>query len=74
MRSNGEKFAKIATGTITAIVFAVLYAPLFISVLFSLVEIKRGKILWETFSFAPYFTLCRTPAFSPPSPIRPLSP
>ena len=62
MRSNGEKFAKIATGTITAIVFAVLYAPLFISVLFSLVEIRRGKILWETFSFGPYFSLWSNPS------------
>ena len=53
---------KIATGTITAIVFVVLYAPLFISVLFSLVEIRQGKILWETFSFGPYVTLWSNPS------------
>ena len=39
-----------------------LYAPVVISVLFSLVEIRRGKIFWETFSFGPYFTLWSNPS------------
>ena len=41
----------------TVLVFAVLYAPLFVSLLFSLVEIKRGVIQWDTLSFSPYLTL-----------------
>ena len=45
------------TGGITLLVFAVLYAPLFVSLLFSLVEIKRGVIQWDTLSFSPYLTL-----------------
>ena len=45
------------TGGITVLVFAVLYAPLFVSLLFSLVEIKRGVIQWDTLSFSPYLTL-----------------
>ena len=45
------------TGGITVLVFAVLYAPLFVSFLFSLVEIKRGVIQWDTLSFSPYLTL-----------------
>jgi len=45
------------TGGMTVLVFAVLYAPLFVSLLFSLVEIKRGVIQWDTLSFSPYLTL-----------------
>ena len=57
MQSGGQKIAVWVTGTLTVIVFALLYAPVFISMLFSLVEIRQGKILWETLSFSPYVTL-----------------
>ena len=62
MRTPGERAARIVTGVLTAAVFAVLYAPVFISVLFSLVEIRQGKILWETLSFSPYVTLWSNPS------------
>jgi ABC-type spermidine/putrescine transport system permease subunit II len=62
MRTSGERRAEIMTGVVTAIVFIVLYAPVMISVLFSLVEIRRGKILWETLSFEPYVTLWSNPS------------
>ena len=54
---SGQNLAVWLTGTLTVIVFALLYAPVFISMLFSLVEIRQGKILWETLSFSPYVTL-----------------
>jgi ABC-type spermidine/putrescine transport system permease subunit II len=54
---GGHKLAVWVTGTLTVIVFVLLYAPVFISMLFSLVEIRQGKILWETLSFSPYVTL-----------------
>ena len=57
MRTRGEALAMWGTGLVTAAVFALLYSPVFISVLFSLVEIKQGKILWDTLSFRPYVTL-----------------
>jgi ABC-type spermidine/putrescine transport system permease subunit II len=57
MRTRGEKLALWVTGLLTLAVFAILYSPLFISVLFSLVEIRRGDIQWETLSFTPYLTL-----------------
>ncbi|WP_373502664.1 ABC transporter permease [Aestuariivirga sp.] len=57
VQSGGQKIAVWVTGTLTVIVFVLLYAPVFISMLFSLVEIRRGKILWETLSFSPYVTL-----------------
>ena len=57
MRSTGERVAELAAGLLTAIVFVILYAPLIIGVLFSVVQIKQGKILWETFSVSPYVTL-----------------
>lgn len=57
MRTRGEKVAIRAAGLITVLVFVLLYSPVFISVLFSLVEIKQGKILWETLSLKPYATL-----------------
>ena len=62
MRTAGEHWAHRLTGLMTILIFTVLYAPVFISVLFSLVEIKQGKILWETFSFSPYLTLWSNPS------------
>ena len=57
MRSRGERVAELAAGALTGIVFVILYAPLIIGVLFSVVQIRQGKILWETFSVSPYMTL-----------------
>jgi ABC-type spermidine/putrescine transport system permease subunit II len=57
VQSRGQRVAVWLTGTLTVIVFSLLYAPVFISMLFSLVEIRQGKILWETLSFTPYVTL-----------------
>jgi len=57
IHGSGQTLAVWLTGTLTVIVFALLYAPVFISMLFSLVEIRQGKILWETLSFGPYLTL-----------------
>lgn len=57
MQSGKHRLAVWMTGTLTVIVFILLYAPVFISMLFSLVEIRQGKILWETLSFSPYATL-----------------
>lgn len=62
MKLSGERRAEIATGALTAAVFAVLYAPVVISVLFSLVEIRKGKIAWETLSISPYLTLWSNPS------------
>jgi ABC-type spermidine/putrescine transport system permease subunit II len=62
MQTSNERRAEIATGILTAVVFVVLYAPVIISVLFSLVEIRRGEILWETLSFEPYLTLWSNPS------------
>jgi ABC-type spermidine/putrescine transport system permease subunit II len=57
MRSKSERMAELAAGALTGVVFVILYAPLIIGVLFSVVQIRQGKILWETFSVSPYVTL-----------------
>lgn len=57
MQGTGHRVAVWLTGTLTAAVFILLYAPVFISMLFSLVEIRQGRILWDTLSFSPYVTL-----------------
>jgi len=62
MRARSERYAEIAAGILTAAVFVVLYAPVIISVLFSLVQIRQGQILWETLSFSPYVTLWSNPS------------
>jgi ABC-type spermidine/putrescine transport system permease subunit II len=62
MRAAGERLAIQWTGLLTVLVFALLYAPVFISLLFSLVQIKQGKVLWDTFSAAPYVTLWSNPS------------
>lgn len=62
MRARSERKAEIAAGILTGIIFMVLYAPVITSVLFSLVEIRQGKVLWETLSFSPYVTLWSNPS------------
>jgi ABC-type spermidine/putrescine transport system permease subunit II len=57
MRTSGERLALWVTGLLTFSVFIILYSPLFISMLFSFVEIRKGHILWETLSITPYMTL-----------------
>jgi ABC-type spermidine/putrescine transport system permease subunit II len=57
MHSTSERIAEILAGTLTVFVLCVLYAPIAISALFSVVEIKSGRILWESFSFAHYRAL-----------------
>ena len=43
MRSTGERIAEFAAGALTAIVFMILYAPLIIGVLFSVVRDQAGQ-------------------------------
>lgn len=43
MQGTGHRVAVWLTGTLTAAVFILLYAPVFISMLFSLVEIRQGQ-------------------------------
>ena len=52
----------------------ILYAPVLVSVLFSVVGIRQGKILWETFSLSPYVTLWSNASVLQRSPTRQLSP
>ncbi|MBL8580369.1 MAG: ABC transporter permease [Mesorhizobium sp.] len=57
MSSRGERIPEILAGFLTVLVLLVLYAPVLVSALFSVVTIQRGTILWETFSLSSYATL-----------------
>ena len=57
LRTRGEIAAEIVAGVLTAVTFLVLYAPIVVSAVFSVVEIRRGRILWETFTLSHYVTL-----------------
>jgi ABC-type spermidine/putrescine transport system permease subunit II len=57
LRSRGERIAEWVALALTAAVFLVLYAPIIVSAVFSVVEIRKGQILWETFTFSHYVTL-----------------
>lgn len=57
LRTRGERIAERLAFLVTAITFLVLYAPVIVSAVFSVVELRRGKILWETFTFNYYVTL-----------------
>ena len=57
LRSRAERVAEVLAGAMTGVAFLVLYAPILVSAVFSVVEIRRGRILWETFTFAHYVTL-----------------
>lgn len=62
MRAEGDRLPLWITGMVTGLVFILLYSPVFISLLFSIVEIRQGKILWETLSFKHYVTLWSNPS------------
>jgi ABC-type spermidine/putrescine transport system permease subunit II len=57
LRTPGERVAEIIAGLLTLLTFLVLYAPILVSAVFSVVEIRRGEILWETFTLVHYVTL-----------------
>lgn len=48
MPSRTERIVDIVLALLAGVVFVVLYAPLIISALFSVVEVKRGVIQWDT--------------------------
>ena len=62
MRAKSEWVPLWISGSVTFLVFTLLYLPVFISLLFSIVEIRQGKILWETLSFKYYVTLWSNPS------------
>jgi ABC-type spermidine/putrescine transport system permease subunit II len=57
VRSAGERLVEIAAGAMTAIVLAILYAPVAVNALFSIVEVDRGTIVWGSLTFERYVTL-----------------
>jgi ABC-type spermidine/putrescine transport system permease subunit II len=57
LRSRGERVAEWIALVLTAAVFLVLYAPILVSAVFSMVETRKGEILWETFTLSHYLTL-----------------
>jgi ABC-type spermidine/putrescine transport system permease subunit II len=62
MKGRGEYLADCLTGLVTLLVLAVLYAPVIISALFSVVDIHNGKIDWASFSLSRYVTLWDNPS------------
>jgi len=54
MRSFGERIVDGILAVLAGIVFVVLYSPVFISALFSLVEVKRGFVNWPSATLAWY--------------------
>lgn len=57
LRPRGERAAEFIAMLLTLATFLVLYAPVIVSAVFSVVEIRRGKILWDTFTVSHYWTL-----------------
>jgi len=61
MKGTGERAADLCTGLLAFAVLAVLYAPVIISALFSVVDIRNGHIEWASFSLSRYVTLWDNP-------------
>ncbi len=61
MQNPSERIADFLAGILTALVLCILYAPVAISALFSVVEIKAGHILWDSFTLQNYVTLWSNP-------------
>lgn len=54
MRSPGERVVELVAGIFTALVLLVLYSPVLINALYSVVQSRDGQILWDSFSLAAY--------------------
>jgi ABC-type spermidine/putrescine transport system permease subunit II len=54
MRSPGERVVELIAGLFTTLVLVVLYLPVLINALFSVVQSQDGQIVWDSFSLAPY--------------------
>jgi ABC-type spermidine/putrescine transport system permease subunit II len=54
MRSPGERVVELIAGLFTTLVLLVLYLPVLINALFSVVQSRDGQIVWDSFSLAPY--------------------
>lgn len=52
-----ERIVELLAGVLTALVLLVLYSPVLINALFSVVKLDDGRILWESFSLEPYRTV-----------------
>ena len=61
MQNKSERIADLLAGILTVLVLCVLYTPVAISALFSVVEIKDGHILWDSFTLQHYVTLWSNP-------------
>lgn len=57
MKEPGEKILDVGLWTVTGAVLVVLYAPVIICALFSVVEVSRGTVQWSTFTFDWYVRL-----------------
>lgn len=62
IRSRGERLAEVAAGLFAAVVLLILYAPVLINALFSVVAIDDGRIVPGTFSLSPYRTVWSDPS------------
>jgi ABC-type spermidine/putrescine transport system permease subunit II len=58
---SAERLVEIAAALFTALVLLVLYSPVLINALFSAVALDDGRIVWESFSLAPYATVWANP-------------
>ncbi|CAN5194032.1 ABC transporter permease [soil metagenome] len=62
MKGTGERIVEWGAGALTFIVLAILYAPVLLSAIFSVVEIRNGEIVWESFTLSRYVTLWDNPS------------
>ncbi|MEQ8966730.1 MAG: ABC transporter permease [Azospirillaceae bacterium] len=56
-RRLGDRLVGWALGTVTALVFLALYAPILIVFLLSFFRLRRGKVVWDSFSLDWYVDL-----------------
>jgi ABC-type spermidine/putrescine transport system permease subunit II len=57
MATSGERIVIWLSGLLLAAVLLVLYAPVIIGALFSVVNLQRGHILWQSASLDSYAKL-----------------
>lgn len=61
MPTLSERIAEVLAGALTVAVLCILYAPVLISGLFSVLDVKDGHIQWDSFTLVHYGALWSNP-------------
>lgn len=60
-KTAGQRIARLILGSVVAVVFLALYAPVFVVAVSSLFDVRRGRVRWDSFTLDWYGGLFDNP-------------